>query len=52
MGYLPAEASIYEGSELLSQLTVYKESYYVRNLVLGYAAQFPEKVVELTKAII
>lgn len=52
MGYLPADASIYEGSELLSQLTAYKESYYVRNLVLGYAAQFPEKVIELTKAII
>lgn len=52
MGYLPREASVYESTELLSQLTVFKESYYVRNLVLGYAAQFPEKVVELTKATI
>lgn len=49
MGYLPRSLEITDIDQLLPLLTPYRESLYVRNLVLGFAAQYPEKVVSLDK---
>jgi DNA polymerase-3 subunit epsilon len=45
MGYLPADAQISNAEMLKDYLTTYKENSYIRNLVHGYAARFPEKVI-------
>lgn len=47
MGYLPADFQIESVDQLKQLLTPYKESMYVRNLVLGYGAENPLKVVTL-----
>ena len=49
MGYIPAEVTITNVDELKDQLTVYKENSFIRNLVNGYAARFPGKVMMLNK---
>ncbi len=51
MGYIPADAQI-TGTETLKEfLTVYKENSVIRNLISGYAARFPGKVLLLNQAI-
>ncbi|MFZ1263527.1 MAG: GIY-YIG nuclease family protein, partial [Chitinophagaceae bacterium] len=45
MGYLPADASITDPGMIKDYITVYKENSFIRNLVLGYAARFPSKLV-------
>jgi DNA polymerase-3 subunit epsilon len=45
MGYIPADMQISNIDALKDQLTVYKENSFIRNLVNGYAARFPEKLV-------
>ncbi|MBL0272851.1 MAG: GIY-YIG nuclease family protein [Chitinophagaceae bacterium] len=45
MGYLPADASLTDPGMIKDYLTVYKENSFIRNLVLGYAARFPSKLV-------
>lgn len=47
MGYLPANEIIQSSEQLQKILTPYKESMYVRNLVIGYAATNPGSVVAL-----
>lgn len=47
MGYLPADRPISQLRELKEHITLYKENSYIRNLVLGYAARFPGKVILL-----
>ncbi len=45
MGYIPADTPITNPGSLKDLLTAYKENSYIRNLVNGYAARFPSKVV-------
>lgn len=49
MGYIPADAQLTDIETLKDYLTIYKENSYIRNLVNGYAARFPAKVVRLDK---
>jgi DNA polymerase-3 subunit epsilon len=44
MGYLPAGFDNFEISILQEQLTQYRENSFIRNMVLGYATRFPDKV--------
>lgn len=47
MGYIPGDLQIMHHEGLKDLLTIYHENSYIRNLVYGYAARFPEKVVQL-----
>jgi DNA polymerase III subunit epsilon len=49
MGYLPAGTNTYDIAVVKEQLTAYKENSFIRNMVIGYAARFPAKVVILEK---
>jgi DNA polymerase-3 subunit epsilon len=51
MGYIPADAQIINIEILKEYLTIYKVNSVIRNLVSGYAARFPEKVILLNPAI-
>jgi DNA polymerase III subunit epsilon len=51
MGYIPADAQIKDPETLKDYLTVYRENSVIRNLIYGYAARFPEKVLMLNPAI-
>jgi len=44
MGYLPEGFGSFETSVLQEQLTQYRENSFIRNMVHGFAARFPEKV--------
>ena len=48
MGYLPAEAQVTTIDSLKDYLTTYRENSFIRNLVLGYASRFPDKIVNLS----
>lgn len=45
MGYLPSGVSITEPGQLKEYITPYKENSLIRNLIKGYAAKFPSKVI-------
>ncbi len=45
MGYLPASASIDNLETLKTHLTMYRENSFIRNIIFGYAARFPAKLV-------
>ena len=47
MGYIPADVQITDPDLLKDYLTAYKENSFIRNLVNGYAARFPSKVIML-----
>lgn len=49
MGYIPADVTIINTAQLKEYLTVYKENSYIRNLVNGFAARFPSKVILFDK---
>jgi DNA polymerase-3 subunit epsilon len=51
MGYIPADAQITNPDMLKDYLTAYKENSYIRNLVNGYAARFPGKVIMFEPSI-
>jgi DNA polymerase-3 subunit epsilon len=44
MGYLPAGHSNFDIPVLQEQLTQYRENSFIRNMVHGFAARFPDKV--------
>lgn len=48
MGYIPADITISHVDELKDYITMYKENSYIRNLVNGYAARFPARVISFT----
>jgi DNA polymerase-3 subunit epsilon len=50
MGYLPADVAITNTEMLKDHLTRYKENSFIRNLVHGYAARYPGKVVNLLRS--
>jgi len=43
MGYLPADAAIYESSDLKSYLTPYPENDYMRGLIYAHVERWPAK---------
>ncbi len=45
MGYIPAEVQITELEMWKDLLTPYRENIFIRNLINGYAARFPSKVL-------
>jgi hypothetical protein len=45
MGYLPADTDPLNLPAIYQHIQPVKESSYTRNLVQGYAARFPEKVI-------
>ncbi len=47
MGYISQDVQIADAESLKDHLTVYKENSFIRNLVNGYAARFPAKVLKL-----
>lgn len=44
MGYLPAAAGLDSLPAIKEYLTVYRENSFIRNLLMGYAARYPDKV--------
>ncbi len=51
MGYIPAEAQITKTETLKEYLQLYKENSFIRNLINGYAARYPSRLIMLTQAI-
>jgi DNA polymerase-3 subunit epsilon len=47
MGYLPADIQVSDPETLKEYVTRYKENSFIRNLINGYAARFPSKIVRL-----
>ena len=47
MGYIPADMQITGPDELKDLVTPYRENSFIRNLVNGYAARFPGKIVQI-----
>jgi len=50
-GFIPQNAAITDTETLKDYLTVYKENSFIRNLISGYAARFPNKVLQLNPTI-
>jgi len=44
MGYLEGQVTIQDIESLKDYLTQYRENSFIRNLVLGYAARYPDKI--------
>lgn len=44
MGYIPGDLDLTDAEMLMRYISPYKENSFIRNLVNGYAARFPEKV--------
>ena len=51
MGYIPSDMKITSTDMIKDYLTTYKENSYIRNLVNGYAARFPKKVIMLEQLL-
>ncbi|MES1217022.1 MAG: exonuclease domain-containing protein [Bacteroidota bacterium] len=45
MGYIPSEIQITSSEMLKDLITPYKENIFIRNLINGYAARFPSKIL-------
>jgi DNA polymerase-3 subunit epsilon len=45
MGYLPRDIQVSDAESLKDYLTVYRENSYIRNMIHGFAARFPARVV-------
>lgn len=50
MGYIPGHLPVTDSAELRSCLTTYRENSFIRNIISGYAARFPEKLIMLDGA--
>lgn len=50
MGYLPAYVQIASAEDLKEYLQPYKENSFIHNIVNGYAARYPSKLVMLSQA--
>ncbi len=49
MGYIPADAQITNHEEIKDHITQYRENSFIRNLVNGYVARFPSKILLFEK---
>jgi DNA polymerase-3 subunit epsilon len=52
MGYIDAEMQITDAEMLKELMTPYKENLFIRNIINGYAARFPQKVKILSGTLI
>jgi len=52
MGYIPTDTQLTNPDMIKEYLTSYKENSFIRNLINGFAAQFPGKVVRFEKMVI
>lgn len=52
MGYIPADVQITSPEEMKEYLTMYRENSFIRNLINGYAARFPSKVLKFEKVAV
>lgn len=50
MGYLPAGFEPDDAETVKAHLTQYRENSYIRNLVQGYAARFPDKIIRFDRS--
>lgn len=48
MGYLPPGTALNDTEAIKTCLTQYRENSFIRNIINGYAARFPDKVVALS----
>ncbi|HEY1870206.1 MAG TPA: exonuclease domain-containing protein, partial [Chitinophagaceae bacterium] len=51
MGYIPADVQIFETGTLKEYLQPYKENSFIRNLLNGYAARYPSKLIILSDTL-
>ncbi len=51
MGYIPADIAITDPESLKDMLTIYHENSYIRNLLYGYAARNPGKIISFQPLI-
>jgi DNA polymerase-3 subunit epsilon len=51
MGYIEADFQANDLETLKDQLTQYRENSFIRNIVLGYAARYPDKVTWLKNPV-
>lgn len=49
MGYIPADIQITDPMEIKDHITQYRENSFIRNLINGYVARFPSKVLLFEK---
>ncbi|MFZ9387117.1 MAG: exonuclease domain-containing protein [Chitinophagaceae bacterium] len=49
MGYIPEDIPVSDPKTLKPHMTVYRENSFIRNIIHGYAARFPEKVIRFSK---
>jgi DNA polymerase-3 subunit epsilon len=47
MGYIPGDVPITQVENLKEHIQPYKENSFIRNLINGYAAKYPSKVLML-----
>jgi DNA polymerase-3 subunit epsilon len=52
MGYLPSDVQIMEPSSLKDHLTQYRENSFIRNIINGYIARFPQKIVRFENSLV
>jgi DNA polymerase-3 subunit epsilon len=45
MGYIPGDTQISEAEQLKDHLQPYKENSFIRNLLNGFAARYPSKLM-------
>jgi DNA polymerase III subunit epsilon len=45
MGYLPSEIQVTDPGSIKDHIKLYRENQFIRNIVLGYAARYPHKVI-------
>lgn len=46
MGYLPSHVKIKNPDSIKEYMTQYRENSFIRNIIQGFAARFPDKVVQ------
>jgi DNA polymerase III subunit epsilon len=51
MGYIPDDVQMNSIETIMDYITVYKETGMIRNLIYGFAARFPGKVIMLNQPI-
>ena len=51
MGYIPEDVQIMNSASVKDHITPFKENSFIRNLLAGYIAKYPEKVIVLKETI-
>ena len=51
MGYIPGDVQISDTETLKDYLQPYKENSFIRNLINGYAARYPSKIIKVYEPV-